>query len=91
MGWGCYKHEMDAGSEIWTEELAKLCEEKLKENPRTWGRNFSICPLCYIELEKALKDLVEAYGNIEGHSERCPCLACEAWDRARKILKLTKG
>jgi len=35
MGWGCYKHEWDEGSDHWKEFADKLCNEKLQEHPRT--------------------------------------------------------
>lgn len=52
MGWGCYKHEWDKGSESWEKTLAELCERKLEESPRTFGRDGQICPECWNELEK---------------------------------------
>lgn len=60
MGWGCYKHEMDAGSEAWTEKLDALCDKKLAEGKPTWGRDGQICPACWEELEKE-RDLLQAH------------------------------
>lgn len=54
MGWGCYKHEWDAGSENWDKALGELCDRKLTEKPLTFGRDGQICPACYTELEAAL-------------------------------------
>jgi hypothetical protein len=55
VGWGCYKHEMDAGSEQWIEDKEALIEKKLAQKPKTFGRDGEICPRCFIEIEKALK------------------------------------
>lgn len=55
MGWGCYKHEWDAGSENWRKFVVALCNRKLKENPRTFGRDGEVCPKCYLELQQALE------------------------------------
>jgi len=58
MGWGCYKHEWDAGSDNWMAAIRALCKRKLKESvPRTWGRDLQICPACYEELESRMKQL----------------------------------
>ena len=54
MGWGCYKHEWDSGSEKWDKTLGELCDRKLTEKPCTFGRDKQICPSCYNELETAL-------------------------------------
>lgn len=57
MGWGCYKHEWDIGSEECQKEMEKLCNEQLEKHPGTWGRDLGICPLCYRELERIAQEL----------------------------------
>lgn len=57
MGWGCYKHEFDAGSEEWEARMGPLCDRKLAERPLTFGRDNQICPACYEELEAKLKEI----------------------------------
>ena len=61
MGWGCYKHEWDAGSSDWMAYIENRCDERLKQKRKDWGRDGQICPKCWVELEaerdglKALK------------------------------------
>lgn len=82
MGWGCYKHEWDAGSEHWTRYLKVLANQKLRERPhRSWGRDGQICPKCYVELEKenaALRARVaELSGDREAVTRKCRELEAE--------------
>ena len=46
MGWGCYKHEADAGSILWQEKLAEITPD----NCYPWGRDGQICPWCHERL-----------------------------------------
>lgn len=55
MGWGCYKHECDAGSEKWKAKSAELsAKEEQKGFPR-WGRDEQVCPFCYEEAVEILE------------------------------------
>ena len=76
MGWGCYKHELDADSEDWSRHEDELCERKLRETPRTFGRDGRVCPLCFVELEqkleKARADGFEAGIRAAAESRRLP-------------------
>jgi len=70
MGWGCYKHEIDMGSETEKAKLLELCEKKLQEKPRTWGRDEAICSFCWEEMEAALRSLcIEALAVAEDVEE----------------------
>ena len=60
MGWGCYKHEMDAGSDAWGAAVRSVCDRKLAEHPRSFGRNLEVCPLCYEDAEKRIAELEAA-------------------------------
>ena len=52
MGWGCYKHEWDAGSDNWQAYAKRLCTERLDKTQRAdWGRDCEICPKCFEEME----------------------------------------
>lgn len=57
MGWGCYRHEWDAGSDSWQKAANELCDRKLKETPRTFGRDGQVCPSCWNEAEAELATL----------------------------------
>ena len=59
MGWGCYKHEWDAGSPNWQAYLENLCNERLARDSKDWGRDAQICPKCYEEME-AERDRLKA-------------------------------
>lgn len=50
MGWGCYRHECDMGSEAATTALKMLVEREQDRHFPAWGRDEAICPLCYAEL-----------------------------------------
>ncbi len=70
MGWGCYKHEWDHGSEDCQKKLDELIEAKLKETPRTWGRDGEICPACWEEYERIVKAavaLLSTLGSDDGY------------------------
>ena len=59
MGWGCYKHESDAGSESWQKKIADITPE----NCDPWGRDGEICPWCYestLERMNALENVVRS-------------------------------
>ena len=44
MGWGCYRHEVDAGSVSWKRQM------DLVTPLGTFGRDGEICPFCWEEL-----------------------------------------
>ena len=48
MGWGCYRHEMDSGSENWKKASAKVVAQAGNEH---MARSETICPLCHAEKE----------------------------------------
>lgn len=47
MGWGCYLHEMDDGSEQWKKLLEQLIAFEEQRGFPAWGRDEQICPACY--------------------------------------------
>ncbi len=51
MGWGCYRHEVDMGSEAAQAKLKELCDARLGSR-HDWGRDGAICPFCWEELEE---------------------------------------
>ena len=60
MGWGCYKHEMDAGSKNWTKHAEELANEHLKKTgSANWGRDAEICPVCYKEMVDTIRETIE--------------------------------
>ena len=60
MGWGCYKHEWDAGSENWRAYAVKMCAEHLEKTSHAdWGRDAQICPKCYEETIAAHEQTLE--------------------------------
>ena len=73
MGWGCYKHKVDAGSNPWENKMEELCDSKLSKCPLTWGRDLSICPFCYAELEFSWRRMEIALLKISNreHAETC--------------------
>ena len=73
MGWGCYKHEVDAGSPNWDARMRELCDLQLGNRPLTWGRDGEVCPFCYEELVAASDKMIRALLEINGreHAETC--------------------
>ena len=62
MGWGCYVHKMDAGSESWAAKVAEITPE----NCVPWGRDGQVCPACHEEIvneHAELADLVKTMRN----------------------------
>ena len=64
MGWGCYKHEWDAGSPNWQAYLENLCNERLARDRKDWGRDSEICPKCYKEMESERDRLKEVNAGL---------------------------
>ena len=79
MGWGCYRHEVDMGSEAAQEKLSALCDQKLNEKPRTWGRDGAICPFCWEELEAEVIRLREVAEKARGVKSRYVGVIHEDW------------
>lgn len=83
MGWGCYKHEADAGSDSWKEKAGELSEQKLESGRATWGRDGEVCPWCWEELEeerdrfrKALETISKGAHNpmwCDDDTDECKC------------------
>ena len=65
MGWGCYKHECDIGSEKSQEKLAELVQREEDKGFPSWGRDAQICPFCYEEMENELHDLRKKVKDME--------------------------
>lgn len=71
MGWGCSKHECDAGADAWKEKMKSLCIKQLDEHPGTWGRQSFICPWCWEELESVAQQAIDMVaGPIPAERER---------------------
>lgn len=104
MGWGCYAHEWDAGSDDWQKSLDELVERKLIEKPPTFGRDGEICPACYVELEAERDQLRRqrtefdcryTLGNVADISgSHCPlesrCQRCKLEDAELQIESARK-
>ena len=77
MGWGCYVHEWDAGSENWLEYANNLCNERLLAHD-DWGRDGQICPKCYVEMAEELQYLRNQVRSlldrIGEYPDQCVCL-----------------
>ena len=87
MGWGCYRHEWDAESEEWKTKMELLCETKLRETPRTWGRDGQICPACWEDLCAEYDALTALLQEMEGTLEasRKFCALVPPCDHSREI------
>ena len=86
MGWGCYRHEIDAGSENWKKKCASMLEKgRAHVPPFTWGRDEQVCPFCWEELEKIQKIYSKALADILLHPEASNLIATMAFEEAEKI------
>ena len=72
MGWGCYKHKMDAGSESWQ----GVVKEATPENYYPWGRDGEVCPACWMELERERNLLQRFIKVMLGHNAKL-CTECD--------------
>ena len=84
MSWGCYKHEVDAGSENWQEKMSELCQNQLDDyGYQNWGRQLAICPWCYSELkishEQMLSMLKKIRSLIKNHTLGNPTIMADEW------------
>ena len=70
MSWGCYKHEMDAGSRAWEDAVAEATPPPY----HSWGRHEEVCPKCWMEL-KLERDLLQELLGGEGITARV-CSTC---------------
>ncbi len=88
MGWGCYRHEVDAGSEHWEKQIEKLLTENRRGNhkpPFTWGRNGQVCPFCWEELEKIKNIYQKALGEIQRLPEAAQTIALHAFEEVEAV------
>ena len=75
MGWGCQKHEWDAGSESWLAHAEKMCNERLvRTRHADWGRDGQICPKCWEEGEAVKAELLAALKTATPVLEQLPHL-----------------
>lgn len=61
MGWGCYRHEWDRGSENWRSKVAEITPR----NCVPWGRDGEVCPACFedaLKLLRLLRDELRVFG-----------------------------
>lgn len=58
MSWGCYRHEMNAGTRQWDDALAAHIQAKADAG-WTYFRDGEICPLCIDEKDAELALLIE--------------------------------
>ena len=65
MGWGCNRHEVDAGSARWREKLDELVDREEERGFPTWGRQGEICPFCYEELVTRLAELEDERDELQ--------------------------
>jgi hypothetical protein len=88
MGWGCYRHEVDAGSEHWQKKIESFLTENRHGNhkkPFTWGRDGQVCPFCWEELEKIKNIYQKALGEIQDHPERAGLVVQHAFEDAEAV------
>lgn len=86
MGWGCYRHEIDAGSENWEAQINKLLPDgRTHEKPFDWGRDKQVCPFCWEELEKIKNIYQKALGEIQDNPAGAGLIAQHAFEDAEKV------
>lgn len=83
MGWGCYKHEIDAGSKDWEKAKDRVMRWELALGNVSFGRDNEICPLCF---EKMKKELSEAKSTIKGKEVDLQYISRVGIRLMRKIL-----
>lgn len=92
MGWGCYKHEVDAGSEHWEAEIKKLIpNERSHGKPFDWGRDGQVCPFCWEELEKIKNIYQKALFEIQERPEMARGMATQAFKDALTVEHYPPG
>jgi hypothetical protein len=86
MGWGCYRHEVDAGSENWEKKLKSLIPNgRSHGKPFDWGRDGQVCPFCWEELEAVNRIYSKALAEINEKPEAAGLIATQAFEEAEKI------
>lgn len=86
MGWGCYRHEIDAGSENWKKKFATLIPNgRSHGQPFDWGRDEQVCPFCWEELERMKTIYQKALGEILEHPESAHMIATMAFEEAEAV------
>lgn len=86
MGWGCYRHEVDADTENWNAQIDKLLPDGASHGkPFNWGRDGQVCPFCWEELEKIQKIYSKALSDIINNPEGALLIATHAFEDAEPI------
>lgn len=86
MGWGCTRHEVDAGSENWEKKVSSLIPNgRSHGEPFDWGRDGQVCPWCWEELERIQKTYSKALSEILLHPEASNLIATQAFEEAEQI------
>lgn len=86
MGWGCYRHEVDADTENWNAQVDKLLPDGASHGkPFNWGRDGQVCPFCWTELEKIQKIYSKALSEILTNPKSAITIATQAFEEAKKV------
>lgn len=87
MGWGCYRHEVDAESENWNSQIDALLPDGASHGrPFNWGRDGQVCPFCWAELEKIEKLYGQALSDIISNPGIASQIARETLRKATEIV-----
>lgn len=92
MGWGCNRHEVDAGSDNWDAKMGSLLvpDGHSHEKPFNFGRDNQVCPFCWEELEEIFKAFREALfyvTDVAPDLGKAKAVARRALDRAEAVIK----
>ncbi len=86
MGYGCYRHEVDAGSTHWNSKFDSMLENgRAHKEPFTWGRDNQICPFCWDEMSRIRKIYEKALAEIQEKPEAATLIALHAFEEAERI------
>lgn len=86
MGWGCYRHEIDADSDNWKKKVQAMLDGKgCHRQPFTWGRDGQVCPFCFDELERMHKIYSKALIDIINNPEGAILIATQAFEDCEPI------
>lgn len=86
MGWGCYRHEVDAESENWNAQIDALLPDGASHGkPFNFGRDRQVCPFCWEEMEKIQKIYGKALVDIVNYPEGARQIATDAFKEVEKI------
>lgn len=87
MGWGCYRHEIDAESESWNAQIDALLPDGASHGkPFNWGRDGQVCPFCWAELEKIKTLYEQALSDIMSDPGIARRIATETLKKATEIV-----